>query len=112
MPFDCLPENVVSDLVKLRVALSGVQTGWASGYFGARGGDDHCAIGWLLVAAEWDTTEATRLALEYVYPALPETRRNPERRLQSIWEYNDTGGQKRIVTLFEKAAALAEQQPA
>jgi len=109
MPFDCLPEGLVSDLVKLRIALDGVRNGWRRGKVGGKDADTHCAIGWLLIAAEWDTAEATRLALKYVYPALPEKRQDPHARLESIWTYNDTGGKRRIVQLFDDAVRLAEE---
>ena len=112
MPFDCLPESLVSDLVKLRIALDGVRSGWTKGRLGDRGADTHCAIGWLLIAAEWDAAEATRLALDYVYPALPKKRQNPSARLKSIWNYNDRGSERRIVQLFADAVRLAETQPA
>lgn len=107
MPFDGLPEFVVSDLVKLRIALDGVRTGWTDGRIGLQDAAEHCAIGWLLVATDWDRDEATRLALEYVYPALPEKARRTG-RLESIYRYNDTGSQGRIAQLFVNACRLAE----
>lgn len=108
MPFDALPEGLVTDLAKLHIALDGVRDGgWAAGGLGLQRNDDHCAIGWLLVATEGDRDEATRLALEYVYPALPEQARKPA-RLRSIWEYNDAGGAKRIERLFIEASRLAK----
>jgi len=112
MPFDCLPEGLVSDLVKLRIALDGVKNHWTNGELGWKTAADHCALGWLLVATEWDTEEATRLALKYVYPALPENARRKSGRLESIWRYNDNGEQQRVIRLFDKAVQLAEQQPA
>jgi hypothetical protein len=110
MPFDGLPEGLVSDLVKLRIALDGVRGDrWTTGQIGTTSDGDHCAIGWLLVATDWDRDEATRLALDYVYPALPEKARKPG-RLNSIWAYNDNGGQKRIERLFADAVQLAERR--
>jgi hypothetical protein len=110
MPFDGLPEGLVSDLVKLRIALDGVRSGWTDGRIGLKDAAEHCAIGWLLVATDWDRDEATRLALEYVYPALPEKARNGlGARLASIYRYNDQGSQRRIVRLFAAACQLAEQ---
>ena len=106
MPFDGLPQGLLSDMAKLRVALDGVRDNWTTHEIGIDG-DAHCAIGWLLVATDWDRDEATRLALDYVYPALPEKARRPE-RLRSIWRYNDAGSRKRVVRLFEDAVALAE----
>ena len=109
MPFDGLPEGLVSDMVKLRIALEGVRDGgWITARVGLTESEPHCAIGWLLVATDWNRDEATRLALEYVYPALPEKARK-RARLSSIWTYNDAGGHKRIVRLFEDAVRRAEQ---
>jgi ferric-dicitrate binding protein FerR (iron transport regulator) len=112
MPFDGLPEGLVTDLVKLRIALDGVRGGkWTAHHVGLKPDDEHCAIGWLLVATEGDRDEATRLALEYVYPALPEPAQKRE-RLKSIWQYNDAGGRKRIERLFTEASRLAELRAA
>lgn len=108
MPFDGLPEGLVTDLVKLKIALDGVREGWTQCAFGLPKDDEHCAIGWLLVATDYDTKETARLALKYLYPALPERARKRE-RLESIWEYNDRGSHKRIVQLFDDAVKLAEQ---
>ena len=115
MPFDGLPENLVSDLVKLRIALDGVRNrGWSDRAIGARGiggrpEGAHCAIGWLLVATEWDRDETTRLALDYVYPCLPEKARNDRKRMWSISQYNDRGSRKRVEQLFVDAINLAEK---
>jgi hypothetical protein len=109
MPFDGLPEGLVSDMVKLRIALDGVRRGWAQYEVGPQGAEHHCAIGWLLVATDWDRDEATRLALEYVYPALPRKARRLA-RLASIWTYNDGGGSRRIEKLFSNAVRLAEEK--
>jgi hypothetical protein len=109
VPFDGLPEGLISDLVKLRIALDGIKTDWMKYGFGtASDAAPHCAIGWLLVATDWDTGETTRLALKYLYPALPEKAKKRE-RLESIWNYNDGGGRERIVRLFGDAVKLAEQ---
>ena len=45
MPFDGLPEGVVSDMVKLRIALDGVCRRWSNTSIGAReiGGQARCA---------------------------------------------------------------------
>ena len=69
MPFDGVPEGVVSDLVKLCIALDGVCRRWSNTSIGAReigGRPDapHCTLGWLLVATDWDRDETTRLALD------------------------------------------------
>lgn len=109
MPFDGLPEGLVSDIIKLRIALDGVRAGgWTRYQIGTSDHVNHCAIGWLLEATEWDMDEATRLALQYVYPALPEKARKQE-RLRSIWTYNDGGSRKRVVQLFDDAVRLAER---
>jgi hypothetical protein len=116
MPFDGLPAELLSDLAKLRVALDGVRDrGWSNRAIGAReiGGRPpvpHCTIGWLLVATDWDRDETTRLALDYVYPALPEKARNDTKRMWSISKYNDGGSRKRVVKLLEDAVSRAEQQ--
>lgn len=107
MPFDAMPEVVVSDVARLRVALDGVRNGWARYHIGLRGGD-HCALGWLLEAADWDRDEAVRLALKYVYPALPASARHND-RLVSIYRYNDFGSHRRIERLFADACRLAEE---
>ena len=114
MPFDGLPQGLLSDMAKLRVALNGVRgRGWSNRAIGAReiGGRPeapHCAIGWLLVATDWDRDEATRLALDYVYPVLPEKARDDHHRMQSISDYNDRGSRVRVVKLFDDALKLAE----
>lgn len=109
MPFDGVPEGLVSDVVKLRVALDGVRGGWMGRHVGGRNEDKHCAIGWLLEATDWNRDETVRLALQYVYPALPPRRQHPEDRLASIVQFNDSTGRERIAKLFEDAVRLAEQ---
>lgn len=106
MPFDAMPEIVVSDLVKLRIAAEGLRRGWQQFEFGLEGDETHCAIGWLLVATEWDEAEATRLAVDYLYPALPRRARKAS-RLKSVWKYNDNEDHKDVVALFETAMTLA-----
>src|SRR5580765_127232 len=110
MPFDGLPEGLLTDLARLRIALDGVRSGqWQTGAIGMGAGDDHCAIGWLMVATDWNEDEALRLALEYVYPALP-PKAQKKSRIASIWRFNDSGSRKRVVRLFEDAERLAEQR--
>jgi hypothetical protein len=110
MPFDGLPEGVVSDLVKLRIALDGIKNPqrWAKGSIGLKDELPHCAIGWLMSATDGDLDETTRLALKYVYPALPPKAQKAE-KMYAIWTYNDTGGHKRMISLFSDAVRLAEQ---
>ena len=111
MPFDGLPEGLVSDLVKLRVACAGLKRGWTQRTLGGPGAENHCALGWLLVAAEWDEAESTRLALDYVYPALPKSAQQEESPLRAIFQFNDRNAtsHRRMVKLFEDAIALAEK---
>ena len=108
MPFDALPERVAEDVLKLRMARDGVDAKWGVSRFGLEDDQHHCAIGWLLVASEWDEAEATRLALNYVYPALPPKAQGTG-RIESIYRYNDAGSKKRILDLFNQAIALAEK---
>ena len=110
MPFDGLPDGLSEDLVKLRTALAGIKdrAGWAKGRIGLDKDVPHCAIGWLLAATDGDIDETTRLALRYVYPALP-PKAQKDAKLASIWSYNDDGGHKRMVELFSGAVKLAEQ---
>ena len=110
MPFDGMPDGLSEDLVKLRTALAGIKNrdGWAIGSIGLHKDAPHCAIGWLLATTDGDVDETTRLALKYVYPALP-PKAQTEAKLASIWGYNDGGGHKRMVELFTGAVKLAEQ---
>jgi len=115
MPFDGLPEGLVSDLVKLRIALDGVRRRWSNTSIGAReiGGRPeapHCTLGWLLVATDWDRDEATRLAVDYVYPALPVTAQKTSSKMRAISDYNDRGSRKRVVQLLTDAVQLAERK--
>lgn len=107
MPFDALPDIVVSDLVKLKVALAGISKRWEADKVGLRGSEQHCAVGWLLVASDWDEREATRLALKYVYPSLPKRAQHPERKVWSVSDYNDDHSHEAIVQVFEAAVKLA-----
>ena len=113
MPFDGMPDGLSEDLVKLRTALAGIKNrnGWATGSIGLDKDAPHCAIGWLLAATDGDIDATTRLALKYVYPALPPTAQG-NRKMASIWGYNDTGGHKRMARLFADAVKLAEQDGA
>jgi hypothetical protein len=110
MPFDLLPEREAEDIVRLRVARDGVGAHWCTGKIGIEDDPRHCAVGWLLVATDWDPGEATRLALEYVYPALPPTvQAKYNGRLEAIWKFNDGADKKRVLRLFNDAIALAEK---
>jgi hypothetical protein len=113
MPFDCLPEHLLTDLVKLKLARDGIagDSGWAQSELGLADEPQHCVIGWLLVAADWDAREATRLLVNYVYPVLPESARNGFKgRASAVYHYNDEEcrTQQRVVRLFDDAIRLAE----
>lgn len=113
MPFDALPEIVVSDLVKLRIARDGIvgKGGWLSGALGRPENPSHCVIGWLLVATEWNEHDAARLLGKYVWPALPEKVRAKvwESRAEAVYTFNDGSGSKeRVVRLMNDAVKLAE----
>jgi hypothetical protein len=109
MPFDGLPSGWSEDLVRLRVALDGVRNGWKRGAIGRQTEAEHCALGWLLVATDWDTEAATRLALDYVYPALPSEYQHQRRSpMRAIYGFNDSRGRKRVEQLFADALKLAE----
>ena len=110
MPFDGTLALQSEDLVKLRVALDGVRNQWAIGKLGLAPQGDHCALGWLLVATDWDKDEATRLAIDYVWPALPPKAQGHDGKLRSIYSYNDNHSHKSIVDLFTKAVELAEEK--
>lgn len=109
MPFDTLSENVVSDVVRLRVAREGVAKGWRQMGLGVRGADRHCLLGWLLEASDWDAEEATRLALEHVWPALPERRkRECFGKMRAIYTFNDeASGSGEVVRVLDRAIGNA-----
>jgi hypothetical protein len=111
MPFDAMPEIVVSDLVRLKVALGliGEKDKWSAGRVGYRGGERHCAVGWVLRACDWDKEAALKLVADYLYPALPETAKNERKGVVwSVSDYNDHHKHKDIVAVFERAVTLAE----
>lgn len=108
MPFDGLPEGLLSDIAKLRVALAGVEKKWRCGALGLIPEESHCALGWLLVATDGNIKDATRLAVDYVYPALPDSARRGS-RIESIYRYNDLRGQNSVAKLFKNAVDFAER---
>lgn len=111
MPFDALPEIVVSDLVRLKVALDLIsdRPKWDNRAVGLRGGERHCAVGWVLRACDWDKEAALKLVADYLYPSLPENAKNPRRGIVwSVSDYNDFHQHKDIVAVFERAVKLAE----
>jgi hypothetical protein len=111
MPFDCLPEIVVSDLVRLKVALGLIsdKPKWSDERVGYRGGEHHCAVGWVLRACDWDKEAALKLVTEYLYPSLPTRAKNEKRgQVWSVSDYNDRHQHKDIVEVFERAVKLAE----
>lgn len=111
MPFDAMPIKVAEDVLKLRLALQGVRTGWIQNKWGGKGDAHHCTVGWLMEACDWDHAEATQLILDYVYPALPRGVQNDKARMWSVSRFNDRAStsHKRIIKLFDDAIALAEQ---
>src|SRR5215831_15405619 len=98
MPFDALPEIIVSDLVKLKIVLDRIsdEKSWWAGKVGVKGTEKHCAVGWLLSACDWDEEAATKLTLKYVYPSLPKRAQDPKRRIMSVSDYNDNHSHKAI----------------
>ena len=110
MPFDLLPEREAEDIVRLRVARDGVGAGWNTGNLGLEEDQKHCAIGWLLVATDWDEAAATQLALDYVWPALPPAAQAKFKgKIEAIYHFNDSADRKRVLTLFNDALRLAEK---
>jgi hypothetical protein len=110
MPFDLLPEREAEDIIRLRVARDGVGAGWNTGNLGLEEDQKHCAIGWLLVATDWNEAEATQLALDYVWPALPPAAQAKcQSKIEAIYKYNDSADRKRVLTLFNDALRLAEK---
>lgn len=109
MPFDCLPEGLVSDIVKLRMARDGIAgKGWTQYSLGLANEPAHCVIGWLLTATDWDAREATRLLVDYVYPALSENAKGDKSRTRAVYEFNDSHGRSSVVRLLDNAVKLAE----
>jgi len=109
MPFDALPGNVVTDIVRLKVARDGLANGWRQMGLGTRGEDSHCLLGWLLEASDWDAEEATRLALDYVWAALPERRkRECYGKMRAIYTFNDeASGRAEVVAVLNRAIERA-----
>ena len=106
MPFDPLPVDLVDDFTRLRVVRDGVagQTTWCKGELGAPASETHCLLGWLLVSTDWNVPEATRLAIDYLYPALPEKQRKCN-VMKSLYDYNDKHGRDAVVALIDRAIA-------
>jgi len=112
MPFDALPEKLISDLLALRLAREGIKTGWQQGPFGIQGEERHCLVGWLLASTDYDMAETTRLAVDYVWPALPvHAKRKTEAKIENVWHYNDACGRKHgdVLKVMDDAIALAEK---
>jgi len=109
MPFDALPGDVASDVVRLKVARDGVAKGWRQMEFGSRGAGEHCLLGWLLEASDWDSVGATELALKYVWPALPERRkRECYGKMRAIYTFNDeASGSGEVIEVLNRAIASA-----
>lgn len=76
---------------------------------GTRGGHEHCLLGWLLEATEWDAREATRLAQRYLFPALPEAQRRNAGVMASIYSFNDGRSLVSVLRLVDAALAKAAE---
>jgi hypothetical protein len=95
---DC--EGLLSDMAKLRVS---VQRGdWVVGQVGGQMAAEHCAIGWLLVATDWDRDEAVWLASLRLRRCLKARNDMPIQSTIAI----TIGGRKRV-RLFDDAVKLA-----
>jgi hypothetical protein len=108
MPFDALPESIVSDLVKLRIARDGLASkdGWCQGKFGLENDRSHCVIGWLLKATEYDERESVRLLVKYIYPALPKSAQLSD-RIEAVYRFNDRQRKPAVTKLLDDALRLA-----
>src|SRR5215831_8814143 len=113
MPFDALPEKLISDLLALRLAREGIKTGWLQGPFGIQGEEGHCLVGWLLASTDYNMAETTRLAVDYVWPALPANARRckSETKIENVWRYNDSDECRHedVLKVMDDAIALAEK---
>lgn len=107
MPFDALPENIVSDVIKLRLARNGIAEKRTIGELGLKGEEDHCALGWLLEAADHDPREAARLAVQYLWPAMPKSARNGTSKVWAIAQHHDHRSTDYVVRWFDRAIAIA-----
>lgn len=113
MPFDAMPETQTNDVIKLRIALDGLsdKRQWAQGSWGTKRSADHCLLGWLLMATDYEPDEATRLALDYVWPSLPEKVRGRPcgSKVTAISNYNDSCRTRHgdVVALLERAIEKA-----
>jgi len=106
MPFDAMPAEVLDDLARLRIVRDGVSRdhSWCKHELGGRAATQHCLLGWLLVATDWDAQEATRLAFEHLYPALPPSARNENAGvMSSLYQHNDYRGRGAILAVIDRA---------
>jgi hypothetical protein len=104
MPFDALPAPVLDDLARLHIVRDGVaaENSWDQVSLGGRCATQHCLLGWLLVATDWDVDEAARITVDYLYPALPPSaqKRSPT---FSVSKYNDNHGRAAVLRVIDKA---------
>ena len=107
MPFDALSGSVVSDVVKLRLARDGISENWRAHKLGLKDADSHCLVGWLLAVTDWNEEETARLALDYVFPALPKSAQQAS-AIDSLVDYNDNRSHRRVVRLLDRAIERAE----
>lgn len=105
MPFDMMPEGRREDIVALRTALEGIEGRWTTGELGR--GEEHCLVGWLLEATGGDEVRTVRLAVDYVWPALPPSKRGKGEILQHIMAYNDRHCHESVVGVMRRAVELA-----
>lgn len=114
MPFDALPEHVADDVARLKVVRDGVANPetWCRGQLGETGGGPRCLLGHLLVACGQDTANATRIAVQYLWPALPEISRKHRLIMPALYSFNDRRSQDDVVALVDRAIAQAEKERA
>jgi hypothetical protein len=108
-----MPENVVSDVIKLRMARDGLAgNDWTKNKLGLAKGVPHCVIGWLLQAVEFDEMEAARLVVDYVYPALPTAAKKDRTPIEAVYRFNDHSSRHRtdVVALLDRAIGLVKAE--
>lgn len=112
MPFDTLQDQALTDMVRLMVVRDGIagERSWCKGDLGGRKSGEHCLLGWLLVATDWDEAEATRLAVDFLYPALPpKAQRLGVGIMGSLYRFNDSRGRAALLELVDNAIAKAQR---
>lgn len=109
MPFD--GHLADADVAMLRAARDGLvkRGGWRQSKLGWAGEPSHCAIGWLLEAADWNRKEVGRLVADYLLRALSERAQCDVDGLWAIVRFNDAPNRKKaeVVRLFDDAIRIA-----